>query len=357
MFSNHEKYQSAIKRIAENTSFDRNELDDSSFLVTGATGLIGTVLVDTLMFMNEVFKSNIQIHITTRNARSAERYFAAYKDNPLFRIVEWDINNKTPQKTPQNTPKKIDFIIQGASNTHPILYATKPIETISTNISGSQNIFELASKSQTKRVVFLSSSEIYGENRGDATAFSEDYCGYINCNALRSGYTESKRLAEALAQAYIEEKKLDIVIARLGRILGPTIKPDDSKGTSQFIRSAIKGEDIILKSEGKQEYSYVYVMDAASAILLLLSKGVKGEAYNIANDEVVSLKGYAEMLAQSNNVKVKFELPNRVEQAGFSVIVKALLDSTKLKKLGWTAMYPIKQALTETVEILRDQIS
>ena len=242
-----------------------------------------------------------------------------------------------------------------ASNTHPMQYAEDPIGTITTNIIGIQNMLDFAAAHETERVAFASSNEIYGENRGDVELFQEDYCGYINCNIMRAGYPESKRCGEALCQAYIAQKNLDVVIPRLTRSYGPTMLMSDTKAISQFIRKGVNREDIVLKSAGTQFYSYTYVSDAVSGLLTVLLKGKKGEAYNIADARSdITLKELAEMIAGIAGRKVVFELPDSVEASGYSRATKARLDGSKLQALGWKAQYSIGEGLERTMKILSE---
>lgn len=215
-------------------------------------------------------------------------------------------------------------------------------------------MLDFCSRKHVKRFAFASSNEIYGENRGDVEKFKEDYCGYINCNTMRAGYPESKRCGEALCQAYIKQAGLDVVIPRFTRSYGPTMLMSDTKAISQFIRKAIAGEDIVLKSAGNQYYSYTYVADAVSGLLTILLKGTNGEAYNIADDASdIRLKELAALIANSCGQKVVFEIPDAVEQAGYSKATKARLDSTKLQQLGWKANYTIEEGIQRTIDILR----
>ena len=203
-----------------------------------------------------------------------------------------------------------DYLIHAASNTHPMQYSQDAIGTIATNITGTQNLLEYAVSHKTKRCCFLSSVEIYGENRGDTEKFEENYLGYIDCNTVRAGYPESKRLGEALCNAYRQTHNLEFVISRLSRVYGPTMLLTDSKAIAQFIKKAAAGEDIILKSEGNQKYSYTYVTDAASAILYTLLKGETGKAYNAADDQSdITLKDMAAYLARLAGSRVIFQLP------------------------------------------------
>lgn len=171
---------------------------------------------------------------------------------------------------------------------------------------------------------------------------------------MRAGYPESKRCGEALCQAYRHQKGLDIVIPRLTRSYGPTMLASDTKAISQFIKNAIQGEDIVLKSEGNQYYSYTYVADAVSGLLTVLLKGESGEAYNIADvSSDIRLKDLAGILANISGKKVVFELPDAVEKAGYSKATKARLDGSKIKELGWQPLYDIKTGLERTVDIFK----
>ena len=166
---------------------------------------------------------------------------------------------------------------------------------------------------------------------------------------MRAGYPESKRCGEALCQAFIKQKGLDIVIPRLTRSFGPTMLMSDTKAISQFIRKSIAGEDIVLKSEGKQYYSYTYVSDAVSGLLTVLLKGECGEAYNIADEKAdITLKDLAQCIAEYSNRKVIFELPDELEKAGYSTATKARLDGSKLKSIGWEPKYDIENGIKRT---------
>ena len=185
--------------------------------------------------------------------------------------------------------------------------------------------------------------------------FDESYLGYIDCNTVRAGYPESKRLSESLCNAFAAQKGQDFVIGRFSRVYGPTMGQEDSKAIAQFIRRAAAGEDIVLKSEGNQLYSYTYVVDAAAAALYLLLYGKSGEAYNVADEKSeITLKELAQILAAAAGSKVIFELPDVVERAGYSTATKALLDTGKITALGWRASTPIKEGLEKTVRILRE---
>jgi len=347
MFSKSRIYiDQVIKATDVTNEWDR--FKNKMFVIIGASGLIGTFLVDVLMYANEIHSLNLKVFTLGRSEESAKKRFSDYWNNDVFSFIIQDVN------LPIDAEIQCDYIIHGASNTHPVAYASDPIGTIAANVTGTQNILEFAAKQSNPRVMFLSSVEVYGENRGDVDRFDESYCGYIDCNTVRAGYPESKRLGEALCQAYIRAKSLDIVIPRLSRVYGPTMRQNDSKAIAQFIRKAVAKEDIILKSKGDQLYSYTYVADAAAAIIFILLHGQNGEAYNISdeNSEII-LKDLAETLADIAGTKVVYEVADAVEASGYSKATKALLDNGKLTRLGWKSVYDIKTGLRSTVEVLR----
>lgn len=343
------EYLSDVKYVAQ-LDLPWEKLKNKSILISGATGLVGSCLVDVIMEKNRS-GMNCTVYALSRSEQRAKERFSNYVGNPLLRFIAYDINLPFIR----DDIGTVHYVLHLASNTHPVAYSSDPIGTITTNIIGTNNMLVFAEAHHAERVAFASSNEIYGENRGDKEKFDEHYCGYIDCNTMRAGYPESKRCGEALCQAYIFNKKMDIVIPRLTRSYGPTMLMSDTKAVSQFIRKAIAGEDIVLKSAGTQFYSYTYVTDAVSGLLTVLLCGECGEAYNIADDASdIMLKDLASLIAKTAGRKVVFELPDSKESAGYSKATKARLESTKLQQLGWHAHYNIEEGIQRTVSILKE---
>jgi len=343
------------------------KLQGRSIMLSGATGLIGSFLIDVILEKNLLDDLNCTVYALGRNENKANERFSRYINDSHYKFIHYDVKfpltyeerrkkkEERRKKKEERRKKKeeIDYILHLAANTHPMLYITDPIGTITTNIIGVQNMLEFAVEHGAARFAFASSNEIYGENRGDVELFDEDYCGYINCNTLRAGYPESKRCGEALCQAYKVQKGLDVVILRLTRSYGPTMLMSDTKAISQFIKKGIAGENIVIKSAGTQYYSYTYMADAVSGLLYALLCGENGEAYNIAEEQSdIMLKDLAAIIAGIKGKQVVFEVPDAVEAAGYSKATKARLDGKKLKKLGWMPRYTIQTGIKRTIDIL-----
>ena len=342
MQKTHPFYQEDIRQILQVERIE--QLHGKRFLITGATGLIGVMLIDALMALGDV-----QVYAVGRNKERARTRLGEYFANPHFVFVEQDVCQ------PFAETLQVDYVIPGASNTHPMAYSQYPVETMLINLKGAEHALELAHRCGAT-VLYLSTVEIYGNAMGEEL-FAEDYTGQLNLATSRSCYTESKRACEALCQSYLAEKGVQVKIVRLSRIFGPTLLDTDSKASSQFIRRAIQGEDIVLKSEGNQYFSYTYVADAVAALIYVLLHGHMGEAYNISCESCnVHLKEFARLCAAYNGRQVVFDLPSETERKGFSIATQAILDNTKLKQLGFHPHYTIENAIRRTIEILKSSL-
>ena len=331
-------YQQDLRNIVSMPGIET--LHGKTILITGATGMVGTHLIDALMLLGDV-----KVYAVGRDKNRAMDRLGSYYDSPLFTFVEQDVCNKFPSDI------KPDIIIPLASYTHPLAYSQYPVETMLINIKGAEHALNLAVETGAT-VLYPSTVEVYGNAIGEDT-FSEDYTGKLNLSTSRSCYTESKRSAEAMCQSFIAEKGAKVKIVRLSRLFGPTMLMTDSKASSQFIKKALAHEDIILKSEGNQLFSYTYITDAVRAMLHVLIYGEVGTAYNISCESCdVRLKEFAGLCAQYNGKDVIFELPSETERKGFSVAQKAVLDNSRLRSIGWTPLYNMKEALWRTLDII-----
>ena len=335
----HPLYQEDIQNVLSVPGIDF--LKGKSVLVTGATGLIGVHLIDALMLLG-----GVKVYAVGRNKEKASTRLGEYFGRSEFVFIEQDVCQQFPDDI------EADYIIPLASNTHPLAYSRFPVETVQINVMGLTNALNLA-KNNGGMVLFPSTVEIYGNSR-DNKPFRENDTGELDLSTARSCYTESKRVGEALCQSYFSEYGVQVKIARLSRVFGPTMLESDTKASSQFVRKAVAGEDIVLKSKGDQLFSYIYVSDAVAMLLNVMLHGKIGGIYNISNELCdVQLKDFAEICATCVNKKVVFELPVEDESRGYSIAKNAVLDNGFLKSLGFVPKYGIKDAIERTIEILR----
>lgn len=321
-------------------------IKDGSILVTGASGLIGSCLVDLLMLANHHGR-NFVVYALGRHVETLKKRFSFFHSSSLLHYVEQDI------QTSLDNSVHYDYIIHGASNADPRSYALYPAETMLINLLGAQNVLDYCKRNPTTRVIMLSTFEVYGNTGKDS--YQESDAGVIDQNMIRSCYPESKRCMEILTRSYVEEYGVDAVIGRLCSVYGPTMLKNDSKAHAQFIINALRGEDIVLKSKGDQLRTYCYVIDAVTGLLCVLDKGITGEAYNISNEEsVVTIAEVAKTVAEIVGAKVVFDMPDNIEKKGFSKPQNCVLDNQKLKALNWHGKYDIKAGIKECIDVLNN---
>lgn len=323
-----------IRRVAD-MPCHWERLKDKTVVISGGTGFIGSFLTEVFRVRNEVYHDRIHVISLSRHGGEQDETVTQVKAD-----ITRDISLDGP----------VDFILHLASNTHPEQYAADPVGTITTNILGCQNLLKLAAAKGSERFLLASSVEIYGQ--GVPHPVDESYGGYIDCCTARAGYNEAKRTCEALCKSYEAQYGTDVVIVRLARTFGADHKKD-TKAMAQFIDKAVRGENIVLKSEGRQRYSYSYVADSAAGLLKVFLDGRSGEAYNVAeDDEEKTLGDYAAYLANLAGTKVVFDIKDNPAASRASY---ALISTTKLKNLGWKPLYSVSEGLKQTLQIYRER--
>lgn len=341
-------YEDAMQ-IAGCRSVDWQKLKGKSILVTGATGLIGSVLVKALLCRNEIYHDDITVFALARNQDKFRRVFANYQGNTFLRPVFHDIMDSLPDSL------SIDYIIHGASVTASRDFVDKPVSTIKTALSGSMNILDFAKISKIKGMVYLSSMEVYGVLDNPSTLpLKEEELGHLNILEVRNCYPESKRMVENMCVSYTSETGIPIMIARLSQTFGAGVEYYDNRVFAYFARCVIEEKDIELLTSGRSERMYIYTADAARAILLLLTSGSPG-AYNIANSSTYgSIREMAEMVSRlslSETTKVVFR--DAAEDRGFLPTHHLCLNVTKLLALGWQPVYSLEAMYKRMIEYMR----
>ncbi|MDO4987066.1 MAG: NAD-dependent epimerase/dehydratase family protein [Candidatus Saccharibacteria bacterium] len=320
-------------------------LKNKSIFITGATGLIGSALVDLLLIANQTRSLNIKIFAGARNLEKCRNRFLPFDD---LTILEYDLlKNFT-------SDLYFDYIVHCASNADPTNFSKYPVETNFGNIFGSYQLLNHLKKQQSGKFLFISSSEVYG-NKDNQELYSETDIFPIDFSNLRACYPISKRCSENLCADFNSEYDVDYVIARPGHIYGPTMNSSDSRASSSFIRDASNGQSIVMKSKGEQLRSYCYVLDCATALLSILLAGQFCTAYNISNSKsLATIKEFAETCAAISGQHVTFELPSGSEKASYNLMSCSALNSTRLESLGWHGTRDLATGIQETLQILSE---
>lgn len=325
-------------------------LKNKSILVTGGCVLIGSAVIDMLLSCNGLFGLGASISVGARNWQVYEERF---KGSPYFRDCGFEQYDALKRL---KLSQDFDFIIHMANMSNPALYDQKPVETIYSIYEGTKNVLEYAARKSSCRVLYISSSEIYGANESGNPYEEGDY-GYFDILNPRACYPSGKRVAETLCSAYAKEYDVDIVIARPGHVYGPTAKKGDNRVSSMFFYEAFEGKDLVLKSSGTQIRSYCYVPDCASAILTILLKGGSGEAYNISNvSSICTIRELVEEIAKVSERKVVFTKATDAERKNFNLMENASLRSDRLEQLGWKGNFELAIGVKHTYEIIRERI-
>jgi nucleoside-diphosphate-sugar epimerase len=309
-----------------------DEFKNTTVLITGATGLIGSLLVRFLSYANREYDLNIKIIAVVRNAAKAKEIFGATDSTePEYIVADLATDEICYDGA-------CDYIIHAAAVTASKVMVSDPIGTIRTAIDGTEKLLQLAVDKQVKSFVYISSMEIYGQPKTEGKTAEKDL-GYVDIGTVRSCYPEGKRMCECLCTAYAAQHGVNVKSARLAQTFGAGVLPTENRVFAQFARSAVKGEDIVLHTTGESEGNYVYTADAIRAILLLLLRGEAGEAYNIANEEShITIRAMAELVAKEiadDRIRVVIDIPQDSESLGYAPPVKMWLDAGKMKKLGW----------------------
>lgn len=312
---------------------EREALRGQSVLITGATGLVGSLLVRALACMNRLWNTEIRILACVRNPEKAEAVFGPLLRRGDVTPVIWDVTK------PAVLEEGVDYILHTASVTASKTFVQKPVETLLTAIDGTRNVLELAREKQVRGMVYVSSMEAYGITDPALDRVREENLGYIDPLKVRSSYSEGKRACECLCAAYGAEYGVPVKIARLAQTFGPGVGSADNRLFAQLVRSCMAGEDIVLHTAGRSMGNYCYTADTVRALLMLLVRGEKGQAYTVTNESTaMEIRQVAQLVSDTltgGKTKIVFDIPADALVYGYAPDVTMHLSGEKLRKLGW----------------------
>lgn len=341
-------YRRGIETTAttlESTLGDMSPLVNTSWVITGGTGQLGAATVNLLDTLSQRNGLGLRIIVA---ARHEDRYRRRFSDDTQSRIKFHRYETGR-----HFSLSGIDYVIHAAGYGDPRSMSTDPVGILQTNIGGLQLLLQEFVNASPGRLVYISSGEVYGRPTAGLESFEECYSGPVDTMETRSCYPTAKRAGEALCRAYFAQYGVESVVARQCHVYGPGFSPRDSRVAASFAKDAADGNQVVMKSAGAQVRSWCHELDAASAYVLLAVRGLAGEAYNIAPKEMASISDLAKLFATESGTQVVFENPNNEERSIFTKIHRAVLDSRKIRTLGWHEALNLSDGISLTVQSLR----
>lgn len=314
-------------------------------LITGASGMIGTYMLHVLTMLNDRFSYGIRILAVLRNVSKLPQEVRERGD---VEIIKHDVTKKL------DVEGNVDYVIHAASPASPLIMQNQPVETIAANTLGTFYTLELAKEKKAEGYLIISSREIYGQPEEGQEFFYEDTYGFVDQLNPRSCYSEGKKAAETMCICFHEEYGLNTKIARLAHTYGPGMSIYDGRVQADFLNNVYHNEDIVLKSEGAAVRTYTYIGDAVAALyrILLNSEDI---VYNIGNEDgKVSIRELAEIMVDiypERGLKLVFDIPEGGTK-GTAPYTLGILSSKKLRKIGWSPKYSVKEGFKRTLEYL-----
>ena len=286
-----------IRLISNDLNEFYDKLEGKTILIAGGKGFLGTYFTNVLKQINKILSKPMKIIIMDNLITAKDK---ENNVNSNVTLIEQDISKSF------DFPDELHYIIHAASIASPPTYRKFPIKTVDVNYQGTKNLLEVARKKKIKSMLFLSSSEIYGDPEIIPTP--ESYLGKVSCTGPRACYDESKRLAETISNLYFQQYEVPVKIARPFNVYGPYLNLDDGRIIPDFMSNAIRKSEIIIHSDGTPTRSFCYVSDAIRAFLKLLFSEHNGVTFNVGNDEEISVKDVANMIQKIMEVPISIKL-------------------------------------------------
>ncbi|KKP63101.1 MAG: NAD-dependent epimerase/dehydratase [Candidatus Roizmanbacteria bacterium GW2011_GWC2_34_23] len=308
-------------------------------LITGGAGFIGSHLTKFHLAKND--EVTVVDNFITGNKKNLESEI----NNKNLKIIEADIVNFN-----FSTLLPFDIIYDLASPASPKDFINLSIEILKANSLGLMNILDFFVKSNSKTMVFSSTSEVYGDPLEHPQ--KESYFGHVNPVGIRSCYDEGKRFAEALMMAYFRKYNKDIRIARIFNTYGPYMKRDDGRVVSNFVNQAINNQSLTVYGNGFQTRSLCYVSDMVEGLhSIATTQNRAGEIINIGNSNEKTILEIADIIKKlsRSQSKVVFKTIDQDDPK------RRCPDISKAKNLlNWKPKINLEEGLIKTIEYFKN---
>lgn len=316
------------------------------YLITGGAGFIGSHLSDSLIARGDSVV--VLDNLSTGNRSNIEQLLS----HPNFKLVEGSILDID---LVDNEVRSVDHVLHLAAAVGVFNIIDKPLESMVTNLRGTENILEAASK-HNKEVLITSSSEIYGKNSsGPLNEESDRIVG----SPLKSrwSYSEAKAIDESMAIFFHLEKSLIVRIVRLFNTVGPRQLGHYGMVVPRFVAAALKNEPLTVYGTGDQSRCFCHVSDAIKGILALIdSKETIGDAYNVGNNVEISIRDLAGQVIKvtGSNSQITTIGYESAYKAGFEDMQRRIPDISKIKKVvGWKPELSLDEIIADIANHLR----
>lgn len=281
-----------IETVVTDVGASWRDLTDKKLFITGGTGFIGRWLLETLKYANERYELGVSATVLTRNPSAFLKKTPQFSGYHAFSFIAGDVRNF------DFPTGRFSHVIHAATDASAELNEKDPRLMFDTVLEGTRRALDLALKNGAERFLNLSSGAVYGIQPWEMTRVAESWMGAADCTKSVNTYAEAKRAAEMLCAIYSKQFGLKISTARIFAVLGPFLPIDTHFAAGNFIRDAIAGKKIVVKSSGAAVRSYLYATDLITALWLMLIHAEPGRSYNVGSETPVSIKLLAERVSE-----------------------------------------------------------
>jgi len=294
--------KSDIQEILDRVQDICQDFSGKTVIITGARGFLGRYFIEIFKQLNHI-KLDIPMKvIAIDNLITSGDYGRESIDDPNIKFIQHDVTQ------PLEIDEKVHFIIHAAGIASPQYYLKYPLETLEVAISGTKNMLELA-RQKNSRIVFFSSSEIYGDPDNEHIPTKEDYRGNVSSLGPRACYDESKRVGETLCYIFNHDFGVKTNIVRPFNFYGPGMQEKDFRVLPNFASQAKAKRPLKVYGGGNQTRTYCYITDALTGLLKVILKGSSGEVYNIGNPAPeISVIQLVQIIKQTIDKNINYEV-------------------------------------------------